>query len=158
MEIRLIYHDTNDLVRGLGVTAKQVHDRLTHFMGKSVRLLSRRIAELAPLGATSRLKASFYSRVIKQGDKVIGIVTHHDGAFYAGYVNNGTEPHQVPPKRLIPWASAKLGSPVAAYAVSDKIAREGSPGQFFFERALEEVRPTIDADFERAAASFGGPL
>jgi len=110
------------------------------------------VNRLAPVGAKGLLSTSFYGRTYVGGDDVLGEVTHHNPPGYAAWVNDGTGPHYVPPKALIPWATAVLGSPVAAYAVANKIAKSGTEGSHYLERASELEDARLQLFFDAALA------
>ncbi|MDI3476926.1 MAG: hypothetical protein PWQ59_451 [Thermoanaerobacterium sp.] len=62
------------------------------------------------------------------------------GVDYGIYVEYGTSPHYPPISPLKMWSRRVLGDEGAAYAVQQKIAKQGTPAQPFFRPALDEVK------------------
>lgn len=79
---------------------------------------------------------------------------------YGRFVEVGSRPHFPPPGALDGWVRRRLGISDArqvrevAFLIGRKIARRGTPGHFFFERALREnearVAALLDEEVNRA--------
>ena len=73
---------------------------------------------------------------------------------YGLFVEVGTRPHFPPPAALLGWVQKRLGitndrqAREVAFLIARKIARQGTPGRFIFQRALEETEERIVAIFE----------
>jgi hypothetical protein len=64
---------------------------------------------------------------------------------YALYVEEGTEPHFPPIKKLQGWAD-RHGIPV--YAIALKIAREGTEGHHMWQETYEDLEFVIDDELD----------
>jgi hypothetical protein len=81
---------------------------------------------------------------------------------YGLFVELGTRPHFPPPAALEGWVRRRLGvtegrqAREVAFLIARKIARAGTPGHLFFQRALEQnedrVVAMIDEELGRALA------
>ncbi|OFW08660.1 MAG: hypothetical protein A3H27_18595 [Acidobacteria bacterium RIFCSPLOWO2_02_FULL_59_13] len=80
---------------------------------------------------------------------------------YGLFVEVGTRPHFPPPAALLGWVQSRLGisndrqARQVAFLIARKIAREGTPGRFLFQQALEESEQRIVAIFEEEVAQIG---
>lgn len=66
-------------------------------------------------------------------------------AEYAKHVEHGTAPHWPPIKPLKGWARRVLGDESAAYAVQQKIAKEGTPAQPFVAPGIDAMKAELRA-------------
>ncbi len=157
MEIRITSQGIEELAKELGNAPKAVRNVLTWAMGRAVNRMVAAIQVAAPQGVTGTLKERGFSGVVvTKGPIVVGIISNTEEAFYAPYVNDGTQgdPPQVSAKALMPWCSLKLGDPKLAYPVAKHIREHGSPGQFFVEKARAMEDEAIEADFKSALDRF----
>jgi Bacteriophage HK97-gp10, putative tail-component len=69
---------------------------------------------------------------------------------YAKYMEQGTRPHYVSARLLMPWARKKLGNANLAYAVAKSIAKKGVKGRFYFKKAKEDSLPFLDTNLKKA--------
>lgn len=59
---------------------------------------------------------------------------------YASAIEYGSRPHAVPYEPLKKWASRKLGDENAAYAIAQKIKKEGTNPHPFMRPAFDQVK------------------
>jgi hypothetical protein len=81
---------------------------------------------------------------------------------YGLFVEVGTRPHFPPPAALEGWVRRRLGirgdreAREVAFLIGRKIARTGTKGHFFFERALRENESRVVAVMEQEVAKAIG--
>jgi len=88
----------------------------------------------APVGATGDLRRSI--QIFQRADDSVLLGTRLG---YASYVNDGTEPHTPPFEPIQVWARRVLGDESAAGAVWNKIREEGTEGDHYVERAIDNA-------------------
>lgn len=98
---------------------------------------------------TGILRASITPEVTVQGRQVVGIVGSNKQ--YAPYVELDTRPHWVPKGVLAVWARRHH---VTESIVRWGIARHGTKGKHYLERAFTENETKIKARLERAVAKM----
>ena len=77
-------------------------------------------------------------QVLERGENEIIVGTQKN---YAPFVEFGTEPHFPPIEPIKKWVHRKLGmGDDVAYAVQQKIGKEGTDANPFMQRAIEETR------------------
>ncbi len=96
--------------------------------------LVNQLKEEAPMGATGDLRRSF--QIFRTGDGVVYLGTR---IHYARDVWKGTEPHYADFDQIQVWARRKLNDESAAGPVWRKIAEEGTEGNDFVGRAVENT-------------------
>jgi len=95
----------------------------------------------APSGGTNTLKHSGVQPTWQGNELVWGFTADH-----ARYVEEGTSPHWIPVNampELKVWARRVLGDEGAAWAVRQKIAREGTDAQRFLAAGVAEQRRVL---------------
>ena len=109
--------------------------------------------------ATYELFDSFENgKVINIGDDYFSVQVNLPE--YYIYIEQGTSPHYPPIKPLLDWVAVKQGVPKVegfAYAVQNKIAKEGTEAKPFFEPAKieaiehfeEAISLAIEEDIDR---------
>ena len=102
----------------------------------------------APEGATGDLKRGIHHEVHRGApmDEAMLRGELMSDSPYTTYVEEGTRPHMPPVDALRPWAQKVLGDADLAWPVALKIAREGTKGQFFLKRTLDELMPVLSRD------------
>ena len=106
-----------------------------------------------PTGATGQLIGSIVTELAK------GVRMTHSGkiswkASYAETVARGGPPRKVPLADLVAWASAVLGEPNAAVAISINIERRGTPSPNHPNPGILMDLKTADEWTPRAMADF----
>lgn len=86
---------------------------------------------------TGRLRSSIILKPMSPGYKDYVL---SDGVDYGIHVEYGTSPHYLSPSNLKGWSRRVLGKESIAFAVANKIAREGTEAQPFFRPALDQVK------------------
>lgn len=121
------------------------------------------VAELAqsPLGASTvgsfgEYAASVRGAVQDERGRSIGEVFLAPPADQYGlFVEVGTQPHFPPPGALLGWVRRRLGIAAerqvreVAFLIGRKIARQGTQGHFFFEKALRDNEQKVIALLEQ---------
>jgi hypothetical protein len=102
------------------------------------------LGESAP-GGFGEYAGSVRSEVVDEDGRPVGRVFLAPPADrYGLFVETGTRPHFPPPGALDGWVRRRLRitsdreAREVAFLIGRKIARQGTRGQFFFERALAE--------------------
>lgn len=128
-------------------------------VAESQQRLQQAIQERTPSsGAPDSLKGSIGAEPVKLGissiEGFVGTVKH-----YAVPVELGTRPYHPPIVPLMDWVKRRLGKvgkegKSAAFAIAQKIAKEGKVGSHMFSEGLaearDEIHETIHASVERA--------
>jgi hypothetical protein len=70
---------------------------------------------------------------------------------YAVGVHEGTPPHYVSAKALMPWAANKGLNP---YAVAKSISKKGTRANPFFQRAIDNASPAVQKEFATALTNI----
>jgi len=91
---------------------------------------------------TGRLRSSIRQEIKGSGRTMEGIVGSN--VEYAPFVEKDTRPHFPPLEALSPWAERHGTTP---YLVAIAIARRGTKGKRFMERAIEENKNKIIEKF-----------
>ena len=114
--------------------------------------IATKLRENTPV-ATGRLANSTRSELsAKQANLVVVTIVQtamNRGVFYRPFVVRGTKPHKVPPSELEEYVRLKfsLARPLAikkaAFALSKKIAVEGTPPNPYTQNTLIEMLPEI---------------
>ena len=129
---------------------------------RATELLERAVMAKAqtPLGAKSeaalgQLARSVTSELYEEEGRSLGQVFLAPPADrYGLFVEVGTRPHFPPPAALEGWVRKRLGvtndrqARQIAFLIGRKIARQGTPGHFLFERALKENEARVLAVLE----------
>lgn len=100
---------------------------------------------------SGRLRASITPEVRGSGNVVMGVVGSN--LTYAPHVEYGTGPHWPPIKALETWARRHGTS---AYVVARAIARRGTYGKAFLQKAFYTSRDRIIARIQRAVKEITG--
>src|SRR3990172_6971609 len=142
--------------RRLQQRLEQLPQRLSGAVERGLRratdLLRAAVAEktLSPLGesapnAFGEYAGSVRGEVVDEVGRPVGRVFLTAPADrYGLFVEFGTRPHFPPPGALDGWVRRRLGISgdrevrEVAFLIGRKIARQGTQGQFFFERALRD--------------------
>lgn len=121
------------------------HKHIASSITEAVMLLERETVERAPegIGGSSGLRGGIAARPPALSDissEVIGLVV--GSAAHTVPIEMGTKPHFVPIRPLQSWVEYKLGlegneARSVAFAISRKIAREGTEGKFMFRDAFQ---------------------
>ena len=132
---------------------------------RATELLRAAVTALAqsPLGVPSNAFGEFAgsvtTAVTDEAGKPLGKVFLAPPADrYGLFVEVGTRPHFPPPTALEGWVRRRLGisgdreAREVAFLIGRKIARTGTPGHFFFERALRGNEARIVAVMEHEIA------
>lgn len=91
------------------------------------------------------------NKVIEIGDDYFSVKINM--LDYWKYVEEGTSPHYPPIKPLLDWVAVKQGVPKVegfAYAVQNKIAKEGTEAKPFFEPAKEDAIKRFELSIDYA--------
>ena len=83
---------------------------------------------------TGRLRNSITILERKEGKIVVGV-----NAKYGAALQGGTDPYWPPIEPLKRWARMKLGAESLAYAVQQKIAKEGITANPYVSRAIDRL-------------------
>ena len=133
---------------------------------RATELLRGAVAALAevPLGVAAaspfgEFAASVTTEVTDEsGQKVGRVFLAPPADRYGLFVEVGTRPHFPPPGALEGWVRRRLGvtqdrqAREVAFLIARKIARAGTPGHHFFERALEANQHRVVAVMEQEIA------
>jgi len=125
------------------VSTPKLHKQTEDLLEKQQQVLFEamiKMEEIAKLKApvdTGDLKRRIHVTPSQKGHSEY---TLSDGVNYGIHVEYGTKPHRVPITPLMGWAGRVLGDPKAAFAVANKISKEGTPAQPFFRPAMHEVQ------------------
>ena len=138
-----------------------LHQAIERGMARSTELVRRAVAARAgePFGEGAspmgELVRSLTTEVRDEKGQTVGTVFLAPPADrYGLFVEVGTRPHFPPPAALLGWVQSRLGisndrqAREVAFLIARKIAREGTPGRFIFQEALEESEQRIVAIFE----------
>ena len=134
-------------------------------LGRATELLRAAVTSLAaePFGSAAsafgEFAGSVATSVTDDSGRPIGQVFLTPPADrYGIFVEVGTRPHFPPPAALEGWVRRRLGIPPGrqarelAFLIGRKIARQGTAGRFFFQRALEQNTDRVVAVLEREIA------
>lgn len=119
------------LKKGRQLTEAEGQKVLFNAMNKMQNLAKQR----APVD-TGRLRSSINLEPVRLANEYLLAC----GVDYGVYVEYGTSPHFPPISPLKKWSRRVLGNEGAAYAVRNKISKQGTPAQPFFRPALAEVK------------------
>jgi len=137
---------------------------------RATELLRVTVATLAqsPLGAPApgafgEFADSVTSEITDENGNPVGRVFLAPPADrYGLFVELGTRPHFPPPAAIEGWVRRRLGITgdrevrEVAFLIGRKIARVGTPGQFFFERALRDNESRVVTVMEEEIAKALG--
>lgn len=169
MEVGIQFED-RELRGQLERFPQALRGALERGLARATKLLERAAAAHAgePFGAKSsgsfgELAASVTSEVLDEDGRKVGQVFLAPPADrYGLFVEVGTRPHFPPPVALEGWVRNRLGVTndrevrQIAFLVGRKIARQGTPGRFFMERALRENEDRVVAILEEEIAGAVG--
>ena len=102
--------------------------------------------------ATGKLADSTRYEITAKNNLIIATIVQtaqNKGEFYRPYVVRGTQPHKVPPSELEDYVRLKfnLAKPLAikkaAFALSKKIAKKGTPPNPYTQITAREMLPEI---------------
>ena len=137
--------------------------RATELLRAAVSTLAQTpLGESAP-GAFGEYAGSVRGEVDDENGRPVGRVFLAPPADrYGLFVEVGTRPHFPPPGALDGWVRRRLGISgdrevrEVAFLIGRKISRQGTRGQFFFERALLENESRVVAIMEEEIAKAVG--
>ena len=162
--------DDTQLQQRLDQLPRQLSDGVNRGLRRATDLLRAAVSALAQSGAQSplglsasdafgELAASVSSEVRDESGTPVGNVFLMPPANrYGLLVEVGTRPHFPPPAALEGWVQRRLGITSdrevreVAFLIGRKIARAGTPGRFFFERALRDNESRVVAIMEEEIA------
>jgi len=154
-EDRQLQQQLEQLPQRLSGAVERGLRRATELLRAAVSTMARSpLGESAP-GAFGEYAGSVTSEVVDENAKPVGLVFLAPPADrYGLFVEVGTRPHFPPPGALDGWVRRRLGITSdrevrqVAFLIGRKIARRGTRGQFFFERALAENEGRVVAVME----------
>lgn len=164
--ISAIQYDDQQLQQQLDQLPKQLSDAVERGLRRATDLLRAAVSTLAaspaqaPLGesapsAFGEYVGSLRSEVVDENGRPVGRVFLAPPADrYGLFVEVGTHPHFPPPGALDGWVRRRLGITCdrevreVAFLIGRKIARQGTRGRFFFERALAANETRVVAILE----------
>lgn len=123
-------------MEGLQIAENHTIDQAKKVLWLSMHKMEELAKRFAPVD-TGLLRRSINLHPITEGSKEYLLA---DGVFYGEYMEYGTSPHYVPIDPLKGWSRRVLGDESLAYAVRNKIAKEGTEAHPFFRPALLEVQ------------------
>ncbi|HWO88415.1 MAG TPA: hypothetical protein VNL98_04615, partial [Gemmatimonadales bacterium] len=133
--------------------------RATELLRAAVAARAASPLGMAAPGAFGEYAASLRSEVVDERGQPVGRVFLAPPADrYGLFVEAGTRPHFPPPGALEGWVRRRLGitgeseAREVAFRIGRKIARQGTQGHFFFERALRENEARVAAVMEEEIA------
>jgi len=164
--IATIQHDDRELQTQLERFPEALRAAVERGLARGTELLRAAVTSLAqsPLGVPSgnafgEFAGSVTSELTDASGKPVGRVFLGPPADrYGLFVEVGTRPHFPPPAALEGWVRRRLGitndreTREVAFLIGRKIARVGTPGHFFFERALRENEGRVVAVLEQEVA------
>jgi len=159
-------HDDRELQTQLERFPEALRAAVERGLARGTELLRAAVTSLAqsPLGVPSgnafgEFAGSVTSELTDASGKPVGRVFLAPPADrYGLFVEVGTRPHFPPPAALEGWVRRRLGitndreTREVAFLIGRKIARVGTPGHFFFERALRENEGRVVAVLEQEVA------
>lgn len=121
----------------INIDEEAVEEIFLNVLFKSVLKMDALAVEHAPSGATDELrqKIDFFPKQYGSTDYKVISQAQHSAA-----IEFGTKPHAVSPNKLKDWARLKLGDEKAAYAVAQKIKKEGTDAHPYMYPAFLEVK------------------
>jgi len=164
--IATIQHEDRELQTQLERFPEALRAAVERGLARGTELLRAAVTSLAqsPLGVPSgnafgEFAGSVTSELTDESGKPVGRVFLAPPADrYGLFVEVGTRPHFPPPAALEGWVRRRLGitndreTREVAFLIGRKIARVGTPGHFFFERALRENEGLVVAVLEQEVA------
>ena len=130
-------------------------DRATELLARAVAANAQTPFGVRSTAAFGELARSVTREVGEEAGRQVGQVFLAPPADQYGiFVEVGTRPHFPPPAAIEGWVRRRLGvtsdrqARELAFLIGRKIARAGTPGRFFFERALEENQDRVVAILE----------
>lgn len=156
VDIRLDINSADQLAAAFEEAPEIVEDELYGATWEALLFLQRETQDNTPvgIGGGGGLRGSIAAREPRRlSDQVIGTVG--TSLAHAAPVELGTKPHMPPIQPLEDWARIKLGLDAqdakgAAFAIAQKIKREGTEGAFMFKTAFEDGEPTVQNIFGNA--------
>lgn len=127
------------------LASAQVRSQVAQLLTAAALEVQRTVRLRSPVGATGYLRRSWSIQPAAPTRLVSSVYTNVE---YALPVELGRRAEWVPIAPLELWVRRKLGisEPAAtsvAWAISTKKSRTPTPGQFFFQRSLQETLPRI---------------
>lgn len=133
-----------DFVRRFAEIEAERPEAVKRGIASAILLNAEIVARSAPKD-TGDLKKSVHGVIVSPGGYVVVDAPH------AAMVENGSRPHFVPVKALIPWCirhSSQVEGVRFAYALQRKIAREGTKPTWFVRKTLPMQRRILKAEVE----------
>ena len=134
-------------------------DRATELLARAVAANAQTPFGVPSTAAFGELARSVSREVVEETGRQTGRVFLAPPADQYGiFVEVGTRPHFPPPAAMEAWVRRRLGvtndrqARELAFLIGRKIARTGTPGRFFFERALAENQDRVVAILEEEVA------
>jgi hypothetical protein len=169
--ISAIQHEDRELQTQLERFPEALRAAVERGLARGTELLRAAVTSFAqsPLGVPSgnafgEFAGSVTSTVTDENGQPVGRVFLAPPADrYGLFVEVGTRPHFPPPAALEGWVRRRLGITndrevrEVAFLIGRRIARVGTPGHFFFERALEQNKANVvrilEEEVEKAVTS-----
>lgn len=164
-EDRQLQQQLEQLPQQLSGAVERGLRRATDLLRAAVSTLAQSPLGVAAPGAFGEYAGSITTEVVDENGRPVGRVFLAPPADrYGLYVELGTRPHFPPPGALDGWVKRHIGVVSrlgitgdrevreVAFLIGRKIARQGTKGQFFFERALEENEGRVVAVMEEEMA------
>ena len=133
--------------------------RATDLLRAAVSTLAQSPLGVSAPGAFGEYAGSLTTEVVDEDGRPVGRVFLAPPADrYGLFVEVGSRPHFPPPGALDGWVRRRLGITgdrevrEVAFLIGRKIARAGTPGHFFFERALGDNESRVVAVMEEEIA------
>ena len=161
MELNL-QRETSAVQQQLDQLPQQLQRGIERGLRRATELLRAAVSTLAqsPLGVSApgafgEYAGSLTTAVVDENGRPVGRVFLAPPADrYGMFVEVGTRPHFPPPAALEGWVRRRLGITgnrevrEVAFLIGRKIARAGTPGRLFFERALDNNESRVVAILE----------
>ncbi|HEY9081339.1 hypothetical protein [Magnetovibrio sp.] len=148
-----------DLAHAFRVAPDMALDEMVRTTVAATMLLERETKERTPLGVGGRGSGASGSIAAQEPQRLAESVIGEVGSPLAYIVplELGSRPHRPPIEPLRDWVEHKLNiapeeSERVAWAISTKIAREGTEGAFMFTNAFNANQPQIARMYEAMQA------
>ena len=159
IEDRQLRQQLDQLPQQLSGAVERGLRRATELLRAAVSTLAQSPLGVSAPGAFGEYAGSLTTEVVDENGRPVGRVFLAPPADrYGLFVEVGTRPHFPPPAALEGWVRRRLGIASdrevreVAFLIGRKIARAGTPGRFFFERAFDDNESRVVAILEEELA------
>ena len=151
VQIKIHQATVDNLIKKINAYEKGLDRKVEQATAEAAIEVQKEAKLAAPTGVSGDLR----SRISVSRHYKPAIISYIVGVHlaYAAAVEFGSGPHKPPIKPLKLWAKRKLGDENAAYAVRNKIAKEGTRPQPFLRPAYRKVVPEYKRALKRILRS-----